>query len=1064
MRMVVALMSRDALIVLASRSINKFIQTVTTNYPYMPRYLLTIILSCSLLLSSLQSVAQSIHYDPERTSEHRLPMRTDYFAHPIFEQDMQSREASSHFLSLHGSWRFHWVKHLDQRPVHFYRMDYNDKSWGNIIVPGIWEMHGYGDPLYANENYPWHNQFQNNPPYYPSTNNHVGSYRKTITIPKGWSNKQIIMHIGSATSNLRVWVNGKYVGYSEDSKLPAEFDITPYLRTGQDNLIAMQIQRWCTGTYLEAQDMWRLSGIARECYLYAREQERLEDLRLSTTLDDSYQHGILDITLSYTQPVATSIELLDPLGKSIQTIRLKKGTRQARISVPNVEKWSAESPTLYKLIVRSGDEIIRQHVGFRRIEIKDVQLLVNGKPILIKGVNRHEIDPDGGYVVSRERMEQDIKLMKILNINAVRTSHYPNDPYWYELCDKYGIYVVAEANVESHGMGHGQASLSNPKEWQHAHVERNLRQVQYLYNHPSIIVWSTGNESGEGVNFGHAYDAIRKIDTQRPIQYERSGLKYTDLYVRMYRTPEEIREYLKDAPKPFIICEYAHAMGNSLGGFEEYWNLARSERSFQGGFIWDFVDQSLRKKTADGKLYYAYAGDFNAYDYNDDNNFCNNGLVSPDRHLNPHAPEVRYQHQDIWTKLVDTSRLEIEIYNERFFTDLSAYDLSWELQTDGLVRCRGHIALPAIAPQAYQRLTIPAGKLPLVNKQTDLTLVLRYHLRNAEGVLPAGHCIAYQQLFIQHGILSPPKLIQPRGVSALKLETNDRHWVIVGNDRVRFDISKATGFLSRYQVDHHEYLASGYDLRPNFWRAPTDNDMGAQLQRKWEMWRTPIMQLDSITHDLHSDGSILIESHIKLTQLEARLRIGYRLYPNGAIDYQQKVTPTTDNTTDKPQLFRFGLRLPMPNIYNHVQYYGYGPGESYPDRTSAQLLGHYSAKVSDLFYPYIRPQENGGRAGLRYWRVLTAGGQGLEFRASYPLQASALHYTLEQLDGYPRKTQQHSELITPSNLTDVLVDKYHMGLGCYNSWGGLPQPQYQLPYGAYDMSIYILPITSISNK
>lgn len=1030
----------------------------------MTRYLSSATLATLLSFISPIANAQSINYNPEHTSEHRLPMHTDYFAYSISDEGILDRTTSHHFLSLHGLWRFHWVKNLDQRPELFYRMDYDDKSWDNIMVPGIWEMNGYGDPLYANENYPWHNQFKNNPPYYPSINNHVGSYRRTVTIPKNWTNKQIIMHIGSATSNLRVWVNGKYVGYSEDSKLPAEFDLTPYLQVGRDNLIAMQIQRWSTGTYLEAQDMWRLSGIARDSYLYARERNRLEDIRISTTLDDTYTHGILDISLYYTKPVPTTLELFAPSGERLQTIQLKTGVKQVQIEVPQVKAWSAESPSLYRLIVRAGSEIIQQNVGFRRVEIKDVQMLVNGKPILIKGVNRHEMDPDGGYVVSRERMEQDIRLMKTLNINAVRTSHYPNDPYWYELCDKYGIYVVSEANVESHGMGHGTASLSNPKEWRHAHVERNIRHVQYLYNHPSIIVWSTGNESGEGENFGHAYDAIRKIDNHRPIQYERAGLKYTDLYVRMYRTPQEIHEYLKDAPKPFIICEYAHAMGNSLGGFDEYWNLVRSERSFQGGFIWDFVDQGLRKKTNDGKLYYAYAGDFNAYDYNDDNNFCNNGLVSPDRRLNPHTSEVRYQHQDIWTKLIDSSSLEIEIYNERFFTDLSAYDLTWEIQADGYTLRKGLLTLPAIAPQARHRLAIPAGELPYLDPRVDLTLLVSYNLRSTDGLLPAGHRVAYQQLLIKQAKTSIPKLAQNIGISPLKLETNDRRWIIVRNERIQFDINKATGFLNRYRVDQQEYLETGYDLRPNFWRAPTDNDMGAQLQRKWELWRNPTMQLDSITHHQFTDGSILIESHITLTQLEANLCVSYHLYPSGLLEYSQNLTPFATDITSKPQLFRYGLRLPMPKIYDQVQYYGYGPDESYPDRTTSQLLGHYNAKVSDLFYPYIRPQENGGRAGLRYWRVLTAGGQGLEFRADYPLQASALHYTIEQLDGYPRKTQRHSELLIPADLTDVLVDRYHMGLGCYNSWGALPQPQYQLPYGSYNMSIFIRPVTAISNK
>lgn len=1015
-----------------------------------------ILLSLALSLSvGSTALAQPGKADPEYTSHHRRAMRTDYFAYPA-DEHVQHPQASRHYLSLHGLWRFHWVEHRGQEPRDFYRVDYDDKAWGTIPVPGIWEMHGYGDPLYANENYPWHNQYKNNPPLYPDQNNHVGSYRRELTIPASWRGKQIIMHVGSATSNLAVWVNGRYVGYSEDSKLPAEFDLTPYVKPGDTALIAMQIQRWCTGTYLEAQDMWRLSGIARHSYLYAREVARVEDVRLSTTLDDSYRTGILDLSLRYTRPIPVELELADASGRVVEQRRLASGTRTAQIRVPEVEAWSAERPYLYNLTLRAGGEVIRQHVGFRRVEIKNVQLLVNGQPILVKGVNRHEIDPDGGYVVSRERMEQDIRLMKELNINAVRTSHYPNDPYWYELCDRYGLYVVAEANVESHGMGYGKESLSHPKAWRHAHVERNVRHVEYLYNHPSIIIWSTGNEAGPGENFGHAYDAIRALDSQRPIQYERAELQYTDLYVRMYRQPEEIKAYLRNnPPKPFILCEYAHAMGNSMGGFEEYWTLARQEPSFQGGFIWDFVDQSLRHRTPDGRSYYGYAGDYNRYDYDDDNNFCNNGLVSPDRKPNPHAREVRYQHQDIWTRLTDTARMEIEVYNEHFFTDLGRYDLSWTLALDGKPLRRGSMPLPPIEPQARQRIALPVGDLPKATG--DLTLLVSYTLREAEPLLPAGHEVAYQQLILARAPYAQPQVV-PSGEHPLGVETNDRRWIIVRNAHVQVDVERSTGFVKRYVVDGHDLLAEGSSLRPNFWRAATDNDMGARLQRRLELWRRPEMKLLSTRASAQSDGSALVETQIELTQLDATLAVSYHIMPSGAIVYKQSLRPKASRQAQHPSLFRFGLRMTMPSTYDQVQYYGYGPDENYPDRTTSQCLGTYSARVADLFYPYVRPQENGGRGGLRYWRVLSRGGRGLEFRASYPLQASSLHYTLEQLDGYPRKTQQHSELLTPQPVTDVLVDRYHMGLGCYNSWGALPHPDYLLPYGSYAMEVVISPI------
>ncbi len=1020
----------------------------------------TSLLWLSLLALSIGLGAQTArepHSNPELTSEHRLPMHTSYYALPEAEAHLPF-EASSRYLSLKGLWRFKWVRHLGQRPRDFYKPDYDDSAWDEMPVPGIWEVNGYGDPLYANENYPWHNQYRNNPPLYPETNNHVGSYRRTIRVPEGWRGKEIRLHVGSATSNLRLWVNGRYVGYSEDSKLPAEFDLTPHLEVGKDNLIAMQIQRWSTGTYLEAQDMWRLSGIARDVYLYARERQGLRDVRLTTTLDDSYRHGILQVRLDYLgRPTPVELELLDAQGARVLSHRFPAGARQVRLELPNAHLWSAETPYLYTARLKAAGEVITQMVGFRRVEIRDVQLLVNGKPILIKGVNRHEMDPDGGYLVSRERMLEDVRLMKSLNINAVRTSHYPCDPYWYELCDRYGLYVVAEANVESHGMGYGKESLSHPKAWRHAHVERNTRQVEYLYNHPSIIIWSTGNESGGGENFGHAYDAVRRLDPYRPIQYERAELKYTDLYVRMYRQPDEIRQYLQNPPKPFVLCEYAHAMGNSLGGFDEYWALIRQERSLQGGFIWDWADQGLRRYSPEGKPFYAYAGDFNAYDYKDDNNFCNNGLVSPDRHLNHHAHEVRYQHQNIWTKLTDTARWEVEVYNEHFFTSLSPYALEWTLMLDGQALEQGSMALPAIAPQERQRLILPIQSRPALSPTSDLSVVVRYRLRVAIPPLGAGTEVAHDQLWVQRGTFEPP-VMSTQSPAPLRLDSTDRHWLIVRSEGgVQVDIDRHTGLISRWSVGGAELLERGTSLRPNFWRAATDNDMGAQLQRRYALWRKPETKLTALSAETQRDGSVAVRASLELTELDAQLELSYLILSDGTIGYRQSLTPR-GTRQGLPPLFRYGIRLMMPRGYDQVEYYGYGPEENYPDRTTSQVVGAYTARVSDLFYPYVRPHETGARTGLRYYRVRHDSGRGIEVRAAYPLQASALHYSLDQLDGYPRKTQEHSALLTPLATTELLVDSHHMGLGCYNSWGALPQPQYRLPYGAYALELVLRPL------
>lgn len=1006
-----------------------------------------------LCLCTLSLRGQSLE-DPERTSERRCPIRADYVARALDDRGRSHAEV----LSLHGPWRFRWVEHLSERPRDFYRIDYDDRSWSTIPLPGIWEMHGYGDPLYANEPYPWHGQYTNDPPRYPSQNNHVGSYRRSFAIPKHWQGKDIFIQIGSATSNLKLWVNGRYVGYSEDSKLPATFDLTDYVRPGQETLIAMQVQRWCTGTYLESQDMWRLSGIARDCYLYARPRKRIEDLRLETTLDDSYRHGRLGISLSYTIPVATSIRLMDADGRLVAERTTDGRARRLQMEVEDVRPWSAEHPYLYTLVVHAGGEEIRQQVGFRRVEIRDVQLLVNGKPILIKGVNRHEIDPDGGYQVSRERMEQDIRLMKEMNINAVRTSHYPNDSYWYELCDRYGLYVVSESNVESHGMGQAEASLSHDKAWRHAHVERNVRHVRHLYNHPSIIIWSTGNESGDGVNFGHAYDAIRAIDSLRPIQYERARLKYTDLYVRMYRQPREIIEYLEEASKPFVLSEYAHAMGNSLGGLDEYWRLIRSNRSLQGGFIWDWADQGLRARTSDGRAYYAYAGDYNRYDYKTDNNFCNNGLVSPDRKLHPHAHEVRYQYQSIWTTRSDSSLSTIDVYNEYAFTDLSAYRLSWAVLLDGVPILEGAMPMPAIAPGESGRIRLPIDTMPTPLPTEDLSLVVRYQLRASSGVLPAGHTVAHQQLFVHRATEDTTHYAGDNILPSLSIDEQDRRWIIVRGEQCQVDIDRRTGYIGRLMIDGKDMLLPDTDLRPNFWRAPTDNDMGAGLQRRWELWRKPRTELRGITTTRGQGGSVFVESTIRLVDLKATLILGYTIMPTGAVLYRQRLSTDRDAPSEMPQLFRFGLRLVMPREYHRVHYYGFGPEETYPDRYASQTLAWHTSTASELYHPYLRPQETGGRYGVRRWMVLSDRGLGLELSARYDLQASTLHYTIDQLDGYPEKAQRHGELLDPAPLTEVLLDRYHMGLGCYNSWGALPQEAYQLPYQDYEMEVVIRPI------
>lgn len=689
--------------------------------------------------------------NPEINAVNRAPMHTNYFA---FENADAAKKAdkkqSTNYMTLNGTWKFNWVKDADSRPTDFWKTGFNDKGWDDLQVPAVWELNGYGDPIYVNVGYAWRNQFQNNPPEVPTENNHVGSYRREIVVPASWKGKDIIAHFGSVTSNMYLWVNGRYVGYSEDSKLEAEFDLTPYLKPGQKNLIAFQVFRWCDGTYLEDQDFFRYSGVGRDCYLYARNKKRIQDIRVTPDLDAAYQNGSLAVNLDLKGSGKVDLELVDAQGKQVATATANK-SGLVTMNVENPKKWSAETPYLYTLraSMQGSNEVIPVKVGFRKIELKGDQILVNGKAVLFKGADRHEMDPDGGYVVSPERMLQDIQIMKQFNLNAVRTCHYPDDNLWYDLCDQYGIYVVAEANIESHGMGYGDKTLAKNPSYKKAHLERNQRNVQRGFNHPSIIFWSLGNEAGDGPNFEQCYKWIKAEDPSRACQYEQARQKeHTDIFCPMYYDYNGMEKYGQrtDATKPLIQCEYAHAMGNSQGGFKEYWDLIRKYPNLQGGFIWDFVDQSCRWKGKDGVMIYAYGGDFNRFDASD-NNFCDNGLISPDRVPNPHMYEVGHFYQNIWTTPADLSKGEVNVFNENFFRDLSAYYMEWQVLKDGKVIRTGRVDDLKVAPQETAKITLNIGKTCTCK---EWLLNVSYKLKNREGLLPAGFTVAKNQIGRAH--------------------------------------------------------------------------------------------------------------------------------------------------------------------------------------------------------------------------------------------------------------------------------------------------------------------------
>jgi beta-galactosidase len=1003
--------------------------------------------------------------DPEVNAVNRAPMHANYFAYESHEAARAGvKEKSDNFLSLNGIWKFNWVKNADQRPDDFYLLDYNDSAWNELKVPAVWELNGYGDPIYVNVGYPWKNQFRTDPPKIPVENNHVGSYRKEIVIPTEWKDKQIFVHFGSVTSNIYLWVNGKYVGYSEDSKLEAEFDLSSYLKPGK-NLIAFQVFRWCDGSYLEDQDFFRFSGVGRDCYLYARNKNYIQDIRVTSDLDQQYADGSLNISLQMKGQGSVDLVLSDSKGNIVANTRVNgSGDLSAIMEVKNPLKWSAEMPNLYCLtatLKKGSDilEVIPIKVGFRKVEIKDAQLLVNGQPVLIKGVNRHEIDPDYGYAVSRERMLQDIRIMKQFNINAVRTCHYPDDNLWYELCDEYGLYVVAEANVEGHGMLYTNNQLSKHPSFAQAHLERNQRNVQRSYNHPSVIVWSLGNETGPGPNFEACYRWIKEEDTTRPVQYEQAGRDYyTDIFCPMYLWYSACEDYAKsNATKPLILCEYAHAMGNSMGGFKEYWDLIRKYPKFQGGFIWDFVDQSVRWKNKDGIEIYAYGGDFNKYD-GSDNNFCDNGLISPDRIPNPHVYEVGYFYQSIWTHPVNLQNGEVEIYNENFFRDLSAYYLNWQLLADGELVEAGTVDNLDVAPRQTAKLKLKISGIN-VYRGKELLLNVSYRLKKAEALLPPGFTVAKDQISITPYKKNDMTLVNVKKANieppVPSVNNDDGNYLIVEGEDFIIKFAKNNGFLSKYKVAGKELMNDGGQLVPNFWRAPTDNDYGARLQNKYRVWLNPRLKKTALINK-QENGMIVVETRYEMPDISAKLYLSYVINNAGEIKVSQKLI--AGEVKEVPDMFRFGMKMQIPSEFHWVNYYGRGPVENYVDRHHATDLGIYRQTVAEQFYPYIRPQETGTKTDIRWWRLLNEAGSGLQFIAEAPFSASALNYTIESLDDGIDKDQRHSPEVIPTNYINLCIDKAQLGLACENSWGAIALPQYRLPYGHYEFSFIMKPV------
>lgn len=1030
--------------------------------------------ACLAVLSAEAQKDKPWWLDPEVNEVNTMAPRAAFFAYEtenLAKADQKAR--SERYLSLEGKWKFNFSKDHDKAPRDFYSLKYDDSQWTDFPVPGILELNGYGDAIYSNNGYPWRTQFRPEPPFVEERNNYTGSYRKMVTVPADWKGERIYLHVGSATSNLMVWVNGKFVGYSEDSKVSAEFDLTKYLTPGKENLIAMQVMRWCDGSYLEDQDFWRFTGIAREVYLYARPQAHIADLFITPDLVNNYQDGTLEVKLNAVGAKGETVmfSLKDKEGKEVAAQTAKVGGNgevKVNFDIKNPLKWTAETPNLYTLYTTLMDgkqvaEVVPQSVGFRKVEIKNAQVLVNGQPVLFKGANRHELDPVTGYVVSMDRMLEDIRVMKELNINAVRTCHYPNDPRWYELCDIYGIYMVAEANIESHGMGYGDKTLAKEPTYEKAHLERNESNIKIYKNHPSIIFWSVGNEAGYGPNFEKAYDLVKAYDPSRPCQYEQAGQNgKTDIFCPMYYDYGGCDKYSQgDNPRPLIQCEYAHAMGNSMGGFKEYWDMVRKYPKYQGGFIWDFVDQGLRVKNKQGKTIYAYGGDFGRYPTSDHNFNCN-GIINPDRKPNPHANEVRYYYQNIWATAKDLKVGEVEVYNENFFKSLDDVELQWTLESEGKVLANGRNALD-IPAQQKRVVKLDGYSLP-ADVKGEVVLNLDFVLKRAEPMLDAGYAVAREQFVVNPYTF--PTMESVLAVTSGKYDTRKVEkeekvaWVTLSAGNTSVTFNHWNGWIDYLDVDGKPMLEEGYAITPDFWRAPTDNDYGAGTQRKLHAWKNPEMKMKSFKV-VENEGKAEkgVEVVYDMPSVEATLTMTYTLTPAGELVVNEAMTVNKD-AKHKPELMRYGMQLVMPKAYNMLTYYGKGPGENYIDRNNGDRLGVYDAKVADQYWGYVRPQESGNKTEVRYWQVKDENGKGLEFYSFAPMECSTLNYLASDLDdGWDKNAHQsYSGDLTPRDFSVVKLAARQRGLACVNSWGAIPLEQYRMPYQDYSFTYVIRPL------
>lgn len=1030
--------------------------------------LLFILAICGLYSLSAQTPDWE---NPEVFGINKEAARATAFPYPSAKEAQYANYKQSPFyMSMNGEWKFNWVYKPADRPVDFYKTDFDVSAWDNIKVPANWELEGFGTAIYTNIKYP----FPKNAPFIDHKHNPVGSYRRNFVLPEDWDGRQVYLHFAAGTSAMYVWINGEKVGYSQVTKSPAEFDITPYLNKGV-NMIAIEVYRWSDGSYIEDQDFWRLSGFDRDICLYTTENVRIQDLFVKAGLDVNYTNGELELTVdvkntsSKSAKKAVKVTLLDANKEEVYSgtkfIKVAKSSTQQVSFNEMIEaplQWSAEAPNLYQLVVELQSskgqtiEATSTNVGFRTVEIKNSQLLVNGKYVTVKGVNLHEHHQTTGHHMDRATMLKDIKQMKLHNVNSVRLSHYPHSTEWIELCDEYGMYLVDECNIETHDMGaEFQAWFDKDKhpaylpEWHAAHMDRIHRLVERDKNHPSVIIWSMGNECGNGDVFFDAYKWMKERDVTRPVQFEQAGKSTnTDIVCPMYPSIGHMQQYADETNpgRPYIMCEYSHAMGNSNGNFTEYWDMIRASKQMQGGFIWDWVDQGLKTQNKDGNEFWAYGGDLGAQDYTHDENFCLNGVVNPDRTAHPGLNEVKKVYQDILFYDVDIKKGKLKVTNEFSFTNLSDYSFKWELLKDGKVVASNFFNVE-LAPLQSKEVMLD---FPTVANDGEYFLnVFAYTTVDAPFV-PVGHEVAREQF----------EMSDVAYANVIDLFDNALETAISANEisvtsgDVTVVINKESGLLSQYTVGSEAVVKDA--LAPNFWRAATDNDFGNGMPNKCDVWKNAGAHAQLVTVEVLQNTSDILEvkSTLTLAGVEADYTLVYTVTKGGAV--QVVVDYATE--ADLPDLPRFGMVMSLQADFNTFAYYGRGPWENYSDRKASSFIGIYESSVEEQYFPYIRPQENGNKTDVRWLTLVNNDGVGIKVTGAQPLSVSALPFSISDIDPGKTKDQRHTVDVPFKDEVYLSLDLAQRGLGGDNSWGAYPHEQYLLKAKAYTFTYTISPV------